>query len=168
MPLGAHVKLFQHSEKLQMPTTNKDTEASSRVSGDSQQKHILWVTILQLPESQTFRSILLYSSSDFNSFFFFQLASSLSTPWPSSVLVRFCHHYASNFLNSCTDSQLSFLFSPMDSSPFIFLHLQSCFKCKQIAMISTFNQNQEIFMQLELKEQNVFQQETLQESFMSS
>ena len=35
-------------------------------------------------------------------------------------------------------------------------------------MISMFNQNQEIFMQLELKEQNVFQQETLQESFMSS
>ena len=62
MPLGAHVKLFQHSEKLLMPTTNKDTEASSRVSGDSQQKHILWVTILQLPESQTFRSILLYAA----------------------------------------------------------------------------------------------------------
>ena len=33
-------------------------------------------------------------------------------------------------------------------------------------MISMFNQNQEVFTQWEFKEQDVFPQETLQESFM--
>ena len=46
---------------------------------------------------------------------------------------------------------------------FIFLHLHSSFKCRKRAMISTFNQNQEI---LEFKEQDVFPQETLPESLM--
>ena len=106
--------------------------------------------------------------------FFFQLTSGFSMPWQknhgwwSSTSREDCLNLEplSISVTSCADSQLSFLLPPIDSSPFVSLHSYFCFKCRRIVMISMFNQNQEVFTQWEFKEQDVFPQETLQESFM--
>ena len=149
---------------LQMPTTDKNTEASRRVSGDPQQKRNYFEgNYLTVNLRETFCSILLNSSFDFNSFFF-QLTSGFSMPWQknhgwwSSASREDCLNLEplSISVTSCADSQLSFLLPPIDSSPFVSLHSYFCFKCRRIVMISMFNQNQEVFTQWKFKEQDVF------------
>ena len=135
-----------------MPTADKDTEAPCRFSEDFLQKH-------------TFR--------DFNSaeqqfwfqpffYFFFQVKSSSGTPRQTLWLLIECEQprlpnsrvfsrfgeilspFCIEFLNSCADSQASFQLSPRGFSPLSFaIHI--LVKRKQLAKISTYNRNQEMF-----------------------
>ena len=67
--LSFQEKFYASNICFKMPTTNKKTEASCRVSGNSQQNIFCgWLSNSYL--RQTFCSILLNSSFDFNSFFF--------------------------------------------------------------------------------------------------
>ena len=66
--MSSYFKLFIHSQKLKLPTDDRNTEASSRVSVESQQDSYLW---------QTFSLILRNWNFDFN-FFFWLLKSGLS------------------------------------------------------------------------------------------
>ena len=64
-PLGDLMSSSVNTQK----NSYRNTEASCRVSGDSQQKHILWVTIWQLFVT-AFSSILLNDNLIWNLFFF--------------------------------------------------------------------------------------------------
>lgn len=135
-----------------MPTADKDTEAPA----DSQKtfcKNILFVI-----------SILLNSNFDFNPFFIFffkwkaaqarrgkpygcwSSASSLDCliHESSTVSVRFFRHSASSFLTLVLTARLLFQLSPRGFSPLSFaIHI--LVKRKQLAKISAYNQNQEMF-----------------------
>lgn len=112
-----------------MLTTKRKTESSCRVSGDSQRKQILRVTIEQLPVTN-----LSFNSATrqfwYQPFYFNLKAASARAAkrngcWssvnsedclnhePLSVSVRFFRHSASNFF-TCAESQASFSLSPMD------------------------------------------------------
>lgn len=135
-----------------MPTADKDTEAPCRFSEDFLQKH-------------TFRD---FNSAEqqfwFQPFFYFffkwkaaqarrgkpygcwSSASSLDCliHESSTVSVRFFRHSASSFLTLVLTARLLFQLSPRGFSPLSFaIHI--LVKCKQLAKISAYNRNQEMF-----------------------